>query len=709
MLMPSTLIAELLTTGKDFELWKNRTTKKWQEFLQDWPVASLHEALEDSETLSKFLNAVDTAVLQFGLTTEEDNDSCAILLKDDPDAKNIICRTAEDASNKNITKARKRIDFRLYRLMVLYQPIEEPQLLPVCSKSDIIRISRSTSNLNAAELLNKLNKNQSRSNNWWRITHDYVKTTLPVWADLDLEARDYDLATALKVLRARKNIVLQGAPGCGKTYGIPEIVTRLCGVLDSDTSRVNVIKKYKELVGSRVFFTTFHPSLDYEDFVEGYKPIARTGDDAPSGSSANQGEFERRDGIFLLACAAALNQNDEKAKDSQKSDLPRLLDSGPDARACIYNVVGDKEAQTLSFNKLNNKDKSSVGTIRIEINTTELGLNFTTTEEVNKWVRARNRDEDVEDIENRNLNKFFTNPKKGQFVVSFCGPKRIDAIGQVLDNEITVHTLDEAEGRYVLTRPVQWFFLSEDSNESTEESSEGISTEPYYADKIFRQAFFKLEDKIPVSTLKGILSERNLIDSTARTKPVVLIIDEINRGNIAKIFGELITLIEADKRGDISVMLPYSRTQFTVPSNLYIIGTMNTADRSVGGIDYALRRRFAFVRVRPHCLSLKNDKKDPCLDFQVELFTAVSQLFIEELPKTPEFPVKRNEKYLSEAYNPEDVWPGHSYFVTNSRCDIGYRWRYEIRPLLEEYIRDGVLKPEAIEAIDTIEKDYVKA
>ena len=593
--------------------------------------------------------------------------------------------------------------------MVLYQPIEEPQLLPVCSKSDIIRISRSTSNLNAAELLNKLNKNQSRSNNWWRITHDYVKTTLPVWADLDLEARDYDLATALKVLRARKNIVLQGAPGCGKTYGIPEIVTRLCGVLDSDTSRVNVIKKYKELVGSRVFFTTFHPSLDYEDFVEGYKPIARTGDDAPSGSSANQGEFERRDGIFLLACAAALNQNDEKAKDSQKSDLPRLLDSGPDARACIYNVVGDKEAQTLSFNKLNNKDKSSVGTIRIEINTTELGLNFTTTEEVNKWVRARNRDEDVEDIENRNLNKFFTNPKKGQFVVSFCGPKRIDAIGQVLDNEITVHTLDEAEGRYVLTRPVQWFFLSEDSTESTEESSEGISTEPYYADKIFRQAFFKLEDKIPVSTLKGILSERNLIDSTARTKPVVLIIDEINRGNIAKIFGELITLIEADKRGDISVMLPYSRTQFTVPSNLYIIGTMNTADRSVGGIDYALRRRFAFVRVRPHCLSLKNDKKDPSLDFQVELFTAVSQLFIEELPKTPEFPVKRNEKYLSEAYNPEDVWPGHSYFVTNSRCDIGYRWRYEIRPLLEEYIRDGVLKPEAIEAIDTIEKDYVKA
>ena len=134
MLMNSSQITELLTTCKDFDQWKNRTTQKWTEFVQAWPVATLPEALEDPETLVKFLQAVDDAVLQFGLTTEEDNDSCAILLKNDPAAKNIIYRTAEDASNKNITKARKRIDFRLYRLMVLYQPIEEPQLLPVCSK-----------------------------------------------------------------------------------------------------------------------------------------------------------------------------------------------------------------------------------------------------------------------------------------------------------------------------------------------------------------------------------------------------------------------------------------------------------------------------------------------------------------------------------------------------------------------------------------------
>ena len=167
----------------------------------------------------------------------------------------------------------------------------------------------------------------------------------------------------------------------------------------------------------------------------------------------------------------------------------------------------------------------------------------------------------------------------------------------------------------------------------------------------------------------------------AKEQPCVLIIDEINRGNVSKIFGELITLLEADKRdgGDhrIQVNLTYSGKPFSVPNNLYIIGTMNTTDRSVGSIDYALRRRFAFWTLK----SNKEVIEGQDVDFNVK--SKALSLF------------DKVEGFLNA--NPsdmkiDDLMPGHSYFLAKSLAELESKVKYELIPLVEEYAKDGIIE-----------------
>ena len=151
-------------------------------------------------------------------------------------------------------------------------------------------------------------------------------------------------------------------------------------------------------------------------------------------------------------------------------------------------------------------------------------------------------------------------------------------------------------------------------------------------------------------------------------QPYVLIIDEINRGNISKIFGELITLLEENKRADAAeektVELPYSNEPFSVPRNLFVIGTMNSTDKSIALIDAALRRRFTFVRMDP--------KPELVKDAQAkELMKAL------------------NEKI--EATLGKDSCIGHSYFMkvaddsAEGSYDMKYLVNFRLRPLIEEY------------------------
>ena len=162
-------------------------------------------------------------------------------------------------------------------------------------------------------------------------------------------------------------------------------------------------------------------------------------------------------------------------------------------------------------------------------------------------------------------------------------------------------------------------------------------------------------------------------------KNYVLIIDEINRGNVSKIFGELITLLESDKRiggnHPIKVTLPYSKESFGVPSNLYIIGTMNTTDRSVGSIDYAVRRRFAFVTLKANKQILVDKYGE--VSKQVKLFDYV-YIFLNDDKKHPDMDI-------------DDLMVGHSYFMADDDKELKLKLEYEIIPLIREYNKDCII------------------
>jgi 5-methylcytosine-specific restriction protein B len=160
------------------------------------------------------------------------------------------------------------------------------------------------------------------------------------------------------------------------------------------------------------------------------------------------------------------------------------------------------------------------------------------------------------------------------------------------------------------------------------------------------------------------------VNKNSQVLPYVLIIDEINRGNVSAIFGELITLIEDTKRAGmedaVAVTLPYSGDEFSVPPNLYIIGTMNTADRSVEALDTALRRRFSFVEMMPKPELLKGVNISG-VDFE-KLLRAMNQ---------------RIEQLMSRDYT-----IGHAFFINlkeNDMVKLRNKWFNSIMPLLQEY------------------------
>lgn len=236
----------------------------------------------------------------------------------------------------------------------------------------------------------------------------------------------------------------------------------------------------------------------------------------------------------------------------------------------------------------------------------------------------------------------------------------INAIGVVIDEE--PEEIDE--NVFHVQRRIEW--KATNLSISCKEINRGKCISNFVIDK----SAMKVQD------LQKIIDK-----NTTNERPYVFIVDEINRGNISKIFGELITLIEATKREGlseaVSAILPYSGEQFSVPANVYILGTMNTADRSIALMDTALRRRFSFVEMMPKSDVLRKIRAD----------------YVENLD-VAEMLDKINER-ITFLYDREHTI-GHAFF-TGLRDEptiekLGSIFEKSVIPLLQEYFYEDYQK-----------------
>lgn len=461
------------------------------------------------------------------------------------------------------------------------------------------------------------------------------------------------------IWRRRKNIVLHGAPGTGKTYDVPELAVRLCDprFMSNGRSREEIVNRYNQLKDDgRLMFTTFHQSLDYEDWIEGLRPVV---------NETSQVTYEIENGVFKRLCEAA-----ERSK----------LEGNQ------YGISSESDVWKVSLKRTGDNDvrKDCMENDYIRIGWDEYGT------DISDETDGSSRNEKGKLILDAYINKM----KVGDIVMSCYSSKEIDAIGVITDD----YRYDESLPAYKRIRPVHW--LIKGKRENIVERNGG---KEMVESTVYRLKSIHVEDVEAILEKYGVFIEQEKDD-----KPYVMVIDELNRGNVSKVFGELITLLEADKRkgskNEESVKLPYSKKSFHVPDNVYLIATMNTADRSLGSLDYAIRRRFAFIAERP--IGLADDR------FNAELFEKVSRLFVKNFDAYKASGWDATMRLLPadtlcDEYRPEDVWIGHSYFLMQDEEGVDNtreRILYEVIPLLEEYVRDGVLTVDAQEVIDELYK-----
>ena len=470
--------------------------------------------------------------------------------------------------------------------------------------------------------------------------------------------------TENKKISSPLNQILFGPPGTGKTYNTINKALEIIHGVDylKDKKREELVGEFNRLKDAgRIEFITFHQSFSYEDFVEGIKPvITQTGEEyeyvkTPDDKKSENGEiqYEIRAGIFKKMCEKAKGVRSDSKKQVGFVDFDKAsyfkMSVGGKQKPHIHNWCIENNQLALGWG--NDKDYSDLE------------------KHVGNWKNFRDafkkKHPEIAEESTYHITALyiFMKMKKRDIVLVSRGNKVIDAIGIIKDNKYIFD--DTQDFGYYQFRNVEWIATGLNA-----------SADLFVTKNISQQSIYMLnEQDINKEYFK---KEFSPAEKENAKENYVLIIDEINRGNVASIFGELITLIEEDKRmgtdNELFVRLPYSGSEgdlFGVPSNLHIIGTMNTADRSIEALDTALRRRFSFEEMLPKPELIKDGGLAP--DGKIDDIDVV-----EMLQKIND----RIEKLIDK-----DHMIGHSFFmnIKKEKAALVKVFQDKIIPLLEEY------------------------
>lgn len=479
------------------------------------------------------------------------------------------------AANKGDLQRVQEIDLEhvlKWKVAFIYQDVNAPCVLPIYNYKSLCAIAGETDkSVTQAELYARLLE--------LRGEEAVLAYGFDLWNAMEDESDDEEVDggwesegdTKEKADEPPLNQILFGPPGTGKTYNTinqalailaPEFLAKNRG--DDDESRECLKAEFDRFVtAERVRFVTFHQSFSYEDFVEGLR--------ADSEAETGQVKYSVESGVFKRLC--------DDARTRPASDL---------------GVRGNPAIWKISINGTGSSPTKSYC-----LDNGEARIGWGKTGDLREDYEQSSYYQSLGGGDKGTLSYFAEQMVVGDILLCIHSAEQIGSIGVVTgDYRYEEQVPAGVIGDYQHVRSVRWLYRDINLSILPLNDERQFTLKTVYAMSRFTWAdllsYVQQQKVNPVEPVTAAEVER---------EPYVLIIDEINRGNVSRIFGELITLIEESKREGadeaLSVKLPYSKKPFSVPKNVYLIGTMNTADRSLAGLDIALRRRFVFREMPP--------------------------------------------------------------------------------------------------------------